>query len=94
MIGKDVIVRTHSAGVHFGTLQYRDGKEVVLTDARRIWSCNGAFTLSAVALHGVGKSSKMSVEITEILLTEAIEVIPCSEAATVNLRSLEAHDPR
>lgn len=37
MIGKEVIVRTYSAGVHFGTLESRNGKEVVLKDARRIW---------------------------------------------------------
>ena len=35
MIGKQVIVRTYSAGVHFGRLVERDGKEVVLNDARR-----------------------------------------------------------
>jgi hypothetical protein len=35
--GKYVIVRTYSAGVFAGNLQSRDGKEVVLTDARRLW---------------------------------------------------------
>lgn len=31
-----VIVRTYSAGVHVGTLHSREGREVVLKDARRI----------------------------------------------------------
>ena len=92
MIGKPVIVRTYSAGVHFGTLASRDGKEVVLNDSRRIWYWEGAFTLSAVAQNGVKKTSKLSVPVPEILLTEAIEIIPCSEAATENLRSLKAHE--
>ena len=92
MIGKDVIIRTYSAGVHFGTLAARDGKEVTLTNARRLWYWEGAFTLSAVAQNGVKKSSKLSVAVPEIILTEAIEIIPCSEAATANLRSLEAHE--
>lgn len=92
MIGKDVIVRTYSAGVHFGTLDSRDGKELVLKNARRIWYWEGAFTLSAVATEGVSKSSKLSVEVPEILLTEAIEIIPCSEAASANLRTLKAHE--
>ena len=92
MIGKDVIVRTYSAGVHFGTLAARDGKEVTLTNARRIWYWEGAFTLSAIAQNGVKDTSKLSVEVPEILLTEAIEIIPCSEASAANLRALEAHE--
>lgn len=92
MIGKDVIIRTYSAGVHFGTLAARDGKEVTLNNARRLWYWEGAFTLSAVAQNGVNKSSKLSVSVPEIILTEAIEIIPCSEAATANLRALEAHE--
>lgn len=91
MIGKQVIVRTYSAGVHFGELASHTGKEVVLKNARRIWYWEGAFTLSAVAQSGVSKKSKLSVEVPEILITEAIEIIPCSEAATANLRSLKAH---
>lgn len=37
LIGKKVVVRTYSAGVHVGTLSEREGKEVMLVDARRIW---------------------------------------------------------
>ena len=37
LIGKFVIVRTYSAGVHAGTLASQAGKEVTLTNARRIW---------------------------------------------------------
>lgn len=92
MIGKDVIVRTYSAGVHFGTLASRDGKEITLTNARRIWSWEGAFTLSAIALNGVKNTSKLSVAVPEIMLTEAIEIIPCTEAAVANLRALKAHE--
>ena len=92
MIGKKVIVRTYSAGVHYGTLAAQDGKQVTLTDARRIWYWEGAFTLSAVAQNGVSKKSKISVDVPEILLTEAIEIIPCSEAALKILTESKAHD--
>ena len=92
MIGKKVIVRTYSAGVHFGTLAHHDGKEVTLTNARRIWYWEGAFTLSAVATKGVKNTSKISVPVTEILLTEAIEIILCSEAAAANLSEIKAHE--
>ena len=92
MIGKQVIVRTYSAGVHFGMLDSRDGREVVLTDARRIWYWEGAFTLSAVAMKGVKKTSKLSVSVPQILLTEAIEIIPCSEAAAKILSEIKPHE--
>lgn len=92
MIGKDVIVRTYSAGVHFGTLVSHKKKEVVLSNARRIWYWEGAFTLSAIAVKGVASGSKLSVPVAEILLTEAVEIIPCTEAASANLRALKAHE--
>lgn len=72
----EVIIRTYSAGVHVGTLKSRKGKEVVLQNARRIWSWAGAFTLNAVATKGVDrKNSRITTPVPEIILTEAIEVI-------------------
>jgi len=74
---KPVIVRTYSAGVHFGYLVKCDGQEVVLERSRRIWYWRGANTLSEIALHGVGAGSKVA-EPVSITLTQAIEVIECS----------------
>jgi hypothetical protein len=83
MIGKKVIVRTYSAGVHFGTLQSRDGKEVVLNNARRIWYWDGASTLSQLAVDGTKtpENCKFPVAVPEIVLTEAIEIIPVTDRA-------------
>lgn len=89
--GKEVIVRTWSAGVHFGTLMRQSGTEVVLHNARRIWRWVGAFTLSDVAVSGVAPASKLAVAVPQILLTEAIEIIPCTEEAAAILRALPAH---
>lgn len=89
-VGREVIIRTYSAGVHFGTLVSAEGKEVCLKNARRIWSWEGAFTLNAVAMEGV-KSAKMPMPVTEIYLTEAIEIIPCSEKAAEQLREMISH---
>jgi hypothetical protein len=91
MIGKYVVVRTHSAGVHVGVLKSKEGKEVVLTEARRVWYWIGAFTLSAVSQTGVGSESKISIAVPEIMLTEAIEIIPCSNAAEKKLRRIKAY---
>ena len=81
--GDYVVVRTYSAGVHAGHLKSREGKEVVLTNARRLWYWKGAATLSQVAGEGISqpKECKFPAPIAEITLTEAIEVIPCTKAA-------------
>jgi hypothetical protein len=75
--GPEVLVRTYSAGVHIGTLAKREGREVSLTNARRLWSWSGAFTLSAVATKGVDRAnSRISVNVPEIILLDAIEIMP------------------
>ena len=76
-----VLVRTYSAGVHVGMLVKREGKEVELADARRIWYWKGANTLNEIALKGVGAGSKISDPVATIMLTEAIELIPVTDEA-------------
>lgn len=87
MIGKRVIVRTYSAGVHFGTLVGRDGKEVVLHNARRIWYWAGAASLSQLAVDGTSKPKecKFPTAVPEIVLTEAIEIIPVTDTAAASI---------
>jgi len=82
-----VVVRTYSAGVHVGELVERNGKEVRLANARRIWSWEGANTLHEIATAGVSAGSKVSVSVAMIDLTEAIEIIHCSEAGERSLRA-------
>ena len=91
MIGKDVLVRTHSAGIHVGTLQSRDGKEVVLTNARRIWYWDGAASLSQLAVDGTSKPEKCKFPeaVAEILLTEAIEIIPITDKARESIAGVK-----
>jgi hypothetical protein len=87
---KIVIVRTYSAGVHYGTLQARNGKEAVLSNARRIWHWKGAASLSQLAISGVSCPSEciFSVRVPEITLTEAIEIIPCTKEAVKNIEAV------
>ena len=91
MIGKHVIVRTYSAGVFAGILKSRDGKEVVMTDARRLWYWDGAASLSQLAVDGVSKpkTCKFPAQVAEILLTEAIEIIPTTDAAKKSIDSVK-----
>lgn len=79
-IGQKVLIRTYSAGVHFGTLTKREGQEVHLSNARRLWSWNGALSLSEVATTGLDlKHSKISVPLEKIILTQAVEIIFINE---------------
>lgn len=69
-----------------GELQSHKGKEAVLTNARRIWSWQGAKTLHEIANSGVGNGSRVSVSVARIELTEVIEVLTCTKAGESNLR--------
>jgi hypothetical protein len=90
LIGKFVVVRTYSAGVHAGILAAKEGKEVRLTDAYRIWYWDqpkpGTGSLSAVASFGVGPKSKIGGPVEVIELTEAIEIIAASETAASSIK--------
>jgi len=90
MIGKTCIVRTYSAGVFLGTVKERTGKEVLLTDARRIWYWDGAASLSQLAAEGTSKpdNCKFPAPVAEVLLTEAIEIIPATEAAIASIAAV------
>jgi len=80
------LVRTYSAGVHFGEVMTQDGRNVVLKNARRLWSWKGACSLSQVAIDGVNlNESKISVTVPTITLTEAIELIPMSKKASAQM---------
>lgn len=89
LIGKDVLVRTYSAGVFVGSLRSRDGKDVLLAGARRIWYWSGAASLSQLATEGTKDPDgcKFPCAVSEVLLTEAIEIIPLTKEAR---RSIDA----
>ena len=85
-IGRFCVVRTFTAGVHCGTLRESSDTAVVLTDARRIWRWRGANSLNELSQHGAAQEhTRISEPVPLILLTQATEVLPCSEKAQKNL---------
>ena len=90
MKSKYVIVRTYSAGVFAGNLESRNGKEVVLTDVRRIWYWAGAASLSQLAVDGTSKPEecKFPIAVPSIILTEAIEIIDVTPKAEASIKSV------
>lgn len=88
--GIKVIVRGDSSGVFFGTIKERNGREVTLSDCRRIWYWEGAASISQLAVDGtsVPKECKFTVAVPEIVILDAIEVIPCTDKAIKSIESV------
>ena len=88
--GKYVIVRTYSAGVFAGNLQSRDGKEVVLTDARRRGYWAGAASLSQLAVSGTSKPKdcKFPVAVPSVTLTEAVEILDVTPEGETSIKDV------
>ena len=84
------MVRTYSAGVFAGYIESRDGKEVVLRKARRIWYWSGAASLSQLATDGTSdpQNCKFPCEVDKVVLTEAIEIIPITEKAAKSIEEV------
>ena len=85
-----VIVRTYSAGVFAGFLAKREGREVTLHEARRLWYWAGAASLSQAAEEGFSKPDKCKFPqaVSEVLLLEAVEILQCTEKAVTNIISV------
>jgi len=87
---KYVIVRTYSAGVFAGELESRNGQEVVLRHARRIWYWAGAANLSQLAVDGTSNrdACKFPVAVDRVELLEAIEILDVTEKAKKSIESV------
>lgn len=88
---KYVICRTYSAGVFAGYLKNRDAQEVTLINARRLWYWDGAASLSQAAEEGFSKpeNCKFPQEVSEVLLLNAIEIIPTTLKAQKSIKGVK-----
>lgn len=84
------IVRTYSAGVFAGYLESRNGREVVLRDARRLWFWEGAASLSQLAMEGVSKPDecKFPCEVDKVELLEAVEILDVTAEAQESIANV------
>ena len=82
-VGKYVICRCYSAGVHAGYLVNVNGEQVILKNSRRLWywKAKDGLALSGVAQNGLGHGCKIDTLNPEIALTGVCEIIPCSSQA-------------
>ena len=78
-----VIVRGNRSGVFFGELKERNGQEVELLNARKLWYWDGAAAVEQIAKDGVKNpgACKFTVSVESMIITDAIQVLPCTDAA-------------
>ena len=90
LLGKKVIIRGDRSGVFFGEFVNKNGKEVELKNCRRLWYWDGAASISQIALDGVKYPSrcKFTVTVESIIITDVIEIIPCTDNAIESIESV------
>ena len=87
---KQVIVRGDRSGVFFGTLESCNGREIKLSNCRRLWYWAGAASISQLAVDGTSRPNdcKFTIAVPEIEILDGIEVIPCSKKAILSINSV------
>lgn len=85
-----IIVRCQWTGVYAGYFESRDGREVTLTNARRIWYWNGAASLSELAMKGTSRprDCKFPAPVNSVLVLDAIEILPCTPEAKESIQGV------
>ena len=87
---KYYIVRGDKSGIFAGNIKERNGREVTMTDVRRLWYWSGACSISQLALDGTAnpEDCKFTVTLDEITILDAIEIIPCTNKAEKSIRGV------
>lgn len=80
---KYYIIRGDRSGVFFGQIAGRNGQEVELRNVRKLWYWEGACAVEQLAVDGVTnqRECKFTVVVPEMVVTDAIQIIPCSDKA-------------
>ncbi|MGE4118924.1 MAG: hypothetical protein AB7F29_13710 [Candidatus Nitrosocosmicus sp.] len=85
------IVRTLSAGVFAGYIEARNGQEVIMRDARRLWYWSGAASLSQLAVDGTSEPTncKFPCPVDRVELLQVIEILDVTNKAKKSIESVE-----
>lgn len=89
--GDKVIVRADKAGVFFETLAEKNGAEVTLSNARKLWSWDGANAVQQLAVDGTAKPDgcNFTVFVDEVIVLNVCEMIPCTEKAIASIEGVK-----
>lgn len=85
------IVRCQATGVFAGFIESREGREVVIRKARRLWYWSGAASLSQLAVEGTKKPEKCQFpcEVDRIQVLDAIEILDVTSAAKKSIDGVQ-----
>lgn len=88
---KYYIVRGDRSGVFAGNIVERNGKEVTMSNVRRLWYWEGASSISQLAQEGTvaPNKCKFSVTVDEILILDVIEIDTCTEDAEKSIKGVK-----
>ena len=75
----------------YGDITNRDGREVTISNVRRLWYWDGAASLSQLAAEGVKKpgNCKFTMTVSSITILDAIELLPCTEEAEKSIEGVK-----
>ena len=87
---KYCIVRGDRSGVFAGNVENRNGREVIIKNARRLWYWDGACSISQLAKDGTKEPHryKFTITLDEIEVLDAIEIIKCTDKAEKSIKEV------
>lgn len=90
-IGRKCIVRCYGAGVFFGEVKEvssdANGLNVRIAKARKVWYWDGAAAVEQLSQDGCNDRSKITVTVPDLVVANAVQIIPCSDKAIKNLEA-------
>lgn len=91
MENQKFIVRCDRAGVFYGEIEERNGREVRMRNVRCLWYWDGAATLLQLAAEGMTepRNCKFTMTVDSLEVLDAIEIIPCTAKAIKSIEGVE-----
>lgn len=85
------IVRCDRAGVFYGEIEERKGREVKMRNVRCLWYWDGAATLLQLAAEGTTnpENCKFTMTVDSLEVLDAIEIIPCTAKAIESIEGVK-----
>ena len=89
-MSKKYLVRCDRSGVFYGEIERKSGQEITMRNVRCIWYWNGAASLFQMAKEGVKAPNdcKFTVYVDELTVLDAIEILPCTDAAVASIEGV------